>query len=209
MTTQKTNWEISGEYFENCNCDVLCPCLVSPLGMLQARPTKGFCDVYFVFHINEGRYGDTNLAGLNVALAAHVPDAAIKGNWACAAYLDSKASPKQQEALGAIFTGAAGGPMSALAPLIGQMLGAKVVPITFQSEGKKRSATIPNILEAAVQAVPTLAPDAVITVDSGYPIVPKGLVAAYGVSSKYNDYNFHWDNTGKNSFYGAFKWSGA
>jgi hypothetical protein len=28
MATQ-TKWQFSGDYFENCNCDVLCPCLVS------------------------------------------------------------------------------------------------------------------------------------------------------------------------------------
>jgi len=29
-------WRISGEYFESCNCEVLCPCLLS---RAQARPT--------------------------------------------------------------------------------------------------------------------------------------------------------------------------
>ena len=26
----QVNWQISGDYFENCSCDVVCPCLVSP-----------------------------------------------------------------------------------------------------------------------------------------------------------------------------------
>ena len=24
-------WNLSGDYFENCNCNVVCPCLVSPI----------------------------------------------------------------------------------------------------------------------------------------------------------------------------------
>jgi hypothetical protein len=43
-----------------------------------------------------------------------------EGNWSVAAYIDERADDKQTEALGAIFTGAAGGPMAAFAPLIGK-----------------------------------------------------------------------------------------
>jgi hypothetical protein len=66
-------WTISGEYFENCNCDVICPCEVSPQGSLQVRPDQGECRVYLIFHINEGRYGGVDLKGLNVAIAAQTP----------------------------------------------------------------------------------------------------------------------------------------
>ncbi len=183
--------------------------MVSTLGFLQARPDKGFCDVFMVFHINEGRFGDTDLKGLNFAMAAHAPGVMGKGNWAVAAYIDNKASTRQQEALGAIFTGAAGGPMSALAPLIGQNLGVKVVPITYQNMGKKRSAVIPNILNSTIQAVPALTPDAVITIDNSNALFPKDWIQAGGVSSTYNDYNFHWDNSGKAAAYASFKWSGS
>jgi hypothetical protein len=31
-------WRIEGDYFESCNCDLLCPCLLSHA---QARPTQG------------------------------------------------------------------------------------------------------------------------------------------------------------------------
>jgi hypothetical protein len=68
------------------------------------------------------------------------------GNWSMAAYIDERADDKQTEALGAIFTGAAGGPIAALAPLIGKKLGVTKVPITYRIEGKRRSAEIPGIL---------------------------------------------------------------
>jgi hypothetical protein len=51
---------------------------------------------------------------------------------------------QQSQALQAIFTGADGGPMAALAPLISTVLGAKAVPINFQKEGKRRSVEIPS-----------------------------------------------------------------
>ena len=44
-------WQLTGDYFENCNCDVLCPCLVSSAAPLTARPSQGACDVAVAFHI--------------------------------------------------------------------------------------------------------------------------------------------------------------
>jgi Protein of unknown function (DUF1326) len=70
-------------------------------------------------------------------------------------HAERSADDKQTEALGAIFTGAAGGPMAALAPLIGKNLGVSKVPITFRIEGKKRSAEIPDILHMSVDPLPT------------------------------------------------------
>ena len=64
-------WHLSGDYFENCNCSVVCPCLVSKAPPLTSRPTEGVCDVGVIFHIENGRYGDVTLDGLNVALAIH------------------------------------------------------------------------------------------------------------------------------------------
>ena len=98
--------------------------------------------------------------------------------------------------------------MSALAPLIGHNLGAKVVPITYQNMGKKRSAVIPGILNSTIQAVPALTPDAVVVKNDVNPLFPKGWVQASGVQSTYKDYDFHWDNSGKCADYAPFRWSG-
>src|SRR5437588_7769392 len=100
MMTQSTAWTISGEYFENCSCDVVCPCEISPGGFLSAMPDNGYCNVILVFHLNEGRYGDVDLAGLNVVMVARTTGPMGQGNWTAAAYLDERASAQQQESLG-------------------------------------------------------------------------------------------------------------
>ena len=51
-------WAISGDYFEACSCDSVCPC---PTSGLAARPTKGSCDAGLVFHVERGSYGDLHL----------------------------------------------------------------------------------------------------------------------------------------------------
>jgi hypothetical protein len=52
----QSKWQLSGDYFENCNCDVVCPCLVSAAAPLTARPSQGSCDVALVFHIDRGLF---------------------------------------------------------------------------------------------------------------------------------------------------------
>src|ERR1051326_355880 len=164
-----TGWQISGDYFENCSCTVVCPCLISPSAQLTSKPTQGVCDVVLAFHIEKGRFGGTALDGVNVALAVHTPGAMADGKWTAAAYIDERADDKQTEALGVIFTGAAGGPMAAFAPLIGNNLGAKKAPIKYQIDGKKRSAEIPNILKMAVEPLPTMHGSGEIWASIGHP----------------------------------------
>ena len=59
-------WSASGDYFETCTCDYLCPCLSSNL---TAPPTKGDCVFAFAFRVDHGRFGDVSLDGLCFALA--------------------------------------------------------------------------------------------------------------------------------------------
>src|SRR5882762_1529611 len=106
MSIAKESWRIDGEYFESCNCEVLCPCILSGS---QARPTEGHCDVVLAFHVNRGNYGKTDIAGLNAVQALITPGPMAQGNGTLALYVDSKANAEQRAALEAIFSGGAGG----------------------------------------------------------------------------------------------------
>ncbi|GAC1443478.1 MAG: DUF1326 domain-containing protein [Chloroflexota bacterium] len=172
-------------------------------------PDNGYCNVVLVFHVDEGNYGEVELRDLNVVMAARTTAPMGEGNWTAAVYLDERASEKQQESLGTIFGGAAGGPPSALAPLIGQNLGAKLVPIEYRNEGKKRSAKIGGILDANIQAVPAITPDDVVIKLNANPLFPgEDWVQAYGVQSTFTDHDFDWNNNGKCADYAQFRWSG-
>jgi hypothetical protein len=102
MVATQTRWQLAGDYFENCNCDVVCPCLFSPGQQMTATPTQGACEVAFGFHINQGRYGNAVLDGLNVGLIGRTPGPMADGNWSMALYLDERAGEPQREALQAI-----------------------------------------------------------------------------------------------------------
>ncbi len=201
-------WQLSGDYFENCNCNVVCPCLISPAAPLTARPTQGACDVALAFHIDRGSYGEVALDGLNLALIAHTPGAMADGNWSAAVYVDERASDQQTQALGAIFGGAEGGPMAAFAPLIATHLGMKKAPIAYRVNGKTRSAEIPGIMSMSVDPLPTLRPDGEIWVAAGHPVAPDRMALAVGgAGSTFADYGMRWDNSGKNGHYAPISWS--
>src|SRR5215469_6541312 len=111
------SWKISGSYFEACNCEVACPCVfLSP-------PTSGECTVLLAWHIDQGRFGQIELDGLNAELAARSPGHMMEVKWKVALYLDERANQSQQDALAQIFSGQAGGHLAGLAPLIGEVLG--------------------------------------------------------------------------------------
>ena len=108
-----TKWQLTGDYFENCNCDVVCPCLVSSSPPLTAKPTQGECDVAIAFHIDRGSYGQVSLAGRTERCGRHSHAGDYGGRQLePRSYIDERATDEQTAALGAVFGGAEGGPMA-------------------------------------------------------------------------------------------------
>src|SRR5260370_30966410 len=100
-------WHLSGDYFENCNCSIVCPCLVSAVAPLTSRPTEGFCNVPLIFHIESGRYGHIPLDGLNVLVILHAPAIMADGDWSVATCVDQPPADGHTHPIHAIFCGTA------------------------------------------------------------------------------------------------------
>jgi hypothetical protein len=112
-------WEIKGQYFENCSCDVPCPCTVS----LDLGADYDRCNAFLVFQVESGEVDGVDVSGLTVAAIADTPKVMSEGNWRLGVLIDDNASDEQAEKLGAVFGGELGGPMEALGPLVGEQLG--------------------------------------------------------------------------------------
>jgi hypothetical protein len=166
--------------------------------------------VAIAVHIERGAFEATALDGLNAAVMAHTPGPMGAGNWTVALYLDERADEQQRQALQTIFSGAAGGIMSLLAPLIGNMLGIKFVPITFAKDGLRRSLEIPGVAHLAVRALPGPMPDQEMMAVGASPFNVQGVAFAAGdQGSTWEDYGMRWDNSGKNAHYAPISWSSA
>lgn len=200
------SWQISGEYFEACSCDSVCPC---PTSGLAARPTKGSCDAGLVFHVQRGRYGSTTLDGLGFAVLLHTPGPMIQGNWTVGLVLDERASAQQREALTTIASGQGGGPMAALGPLIGTFAGAEAKPIRIDSSGMRRAVSIPGMLDLAVEGIAGANQGEPIYLDNvGHPAASR-LALAKASRSHMHGFGINWDETSgrNNGHFAPFSWT--
>jgi hypothetical protein len=201
-----TDWTITGSYFEACSCDFVCPC---PTSGLAARPTKGACDAGLVFCVERGRYGATTLDGLNFAVLLHTPGAMIDGRWTVGLILDERATAAQRDALTAIASGQAGGPMGALAPLVGTFAGAETRPIRVENRGLHRAVSIPGVLDIAIDGVAGANPGEPIYFDNvGHPAASR-LALARASRGHMHAFGIDWDDTSgrNNGHFAPFAWA--
>jgi hypothetical protein len=200
-------WSIEGRYFETCNCEYLCPCISSNL---TATPSNGDCKVALAFQVDRGSKDGVALDGLSFIVVAHTPGAMGQGNWTVGVIVDDRATTAQADALLAIASGQAGGPMAQLAPLLGKFAGVERRPINFSSsDGKRYAVTAGDLVDQACEAVMG-APNAtepMALVHTGHP-VNADLALARATRSHIHAFGIDWeDDTGKrNGHFAPFRW---
>ncbi len=143
------SWKLEGSYFESCSCDVVCPCTAS----LALGATHDRCRVTLVFNIKDGEVEGTDVSGLKVAAVADTPKVMSEGNWRLGVFIDASASDEQAEKLGGVFSGALGGPMEALGPLVGENLGVERAPIEVREDGLRHAVRIGDAVDFEIEDV--------------------------------------------------------
>ena len=112
------------------------------------------------FQIERGTFGAVSLDGLGFIVLGLTPEAMGKGNWSVGLVADERATAEQRDAITAIASGAAGGPMAALSGLIGKFLGVESAPIDFDRNGATWSVKAANFVDMAATGAKGLNPDA-------------------------------------------------
>jgi hypothetical protein len=105
----RSDWRVSGSYFEACNCDAICPCRRQGGLKLTTGSTYGVCDFALSWRILNGHAGALDLSGLSAVLAGSYRDDEAGKPWRVCLYVDARANAAQQEALTGIFLGRCGG----------------------------------------------------------------------------------------------------
>src|SRR5215475_9484266 len=142
-------WRISGSYAETCSCELMCPCNLS----LDHGATYDYCRVTFVWNIRDGEIEGTDVGGLRVAVIADTPKVMTDGNWRLGMFIDENATEAQANKLGQVFGGQLGGPMAALGPLVGEVLGVERAPIEVVDDGVRHSVRIGDAIDFEIEDV--------------------------------------------------------
>src|SRR5262249_39074550 len=158
-------------------------------------------------------YGAVPLDGLGFIVLGFTPEEMGKGNWSVGLITDQRASAEQRDAITAIASGAAGGPMAALSGLIGKFLGVESASITFDRQGGTWPVNAPGFVDMAAEGAKGINPNAAEPLcleNTGHPAADR-FALARASKSHVNALGLKWDDvTGKNNGqYAPFSWQSA
>jgi hypothetical protein len=204
------SWSISGQYFETCSCDFVCPCIT---GQMAVRPSKGSCTFAMAMQVERGSFGKVPLEGVAFIVLGFTPAEMGKGNWSVGLVIDERATAEQRDAITAIASGAAGGPMAPLSGLIGKFLGAEQAPIRIDRTGIKFTVTAGNLVDMAAEGAMGIDPAATepLFIDNtGHPVSSR-LALAHASKSHVHALGLTWDDAGgkNNGHFAPFNWRSA
>ena len=164
------SWSLRGSYVETCSCELMCPCNLS----FDHGATYDFCRVTLVFNIREGEIAGTDISGLKVVAIADTPKVMTDGNWRLGVFVDDQATDEQAEKLVQVFSGQLGGPMAALAPLVGEMLGVERARIEVDDDGLRHTVRVGDAIDFQIEDIVPFG------VETGEPVRFQGMFHPVG-----------------------------
>lgn len=202
-----TTWKIEGQYMETCNCNFICPCITSNMA---ERPSEGDCKAAIAMKIDKGEKDGIKLDGLSFIVLLRSPGPMIEGNIKVGLIIDDKADASQTEAIAAIASGAAGGPMANLAPLVSEVAGIEKRPISFSGRDMAFSVRAGELVDQEIQGVGSMGdPAQPLYLDNTAHPANKRLALAKAVKSMFNAFGISWkDSSGmRNGHFAPFSWA--
>lgn len=202
-----TGWHIEGQYMETCNCDFICPCIGSNL---TAKPTEGDCKAAIAMRIDKGVRGDVSLDGLAFIVLMRSPGPMADGNITVGLIVDERADDVQVEAISAIASGADGGPMAVLAPLVSEIAGVEKRAISFEKNGMNYAVRAGELVDQAVEGVPSMTKEGepIYLENTAHPVSSR-LALAKAARSKFHAFGIDWEDTSgtRNGHFSPFSWN--
>jgi hypothetical protein len=196
-------WNLKGEMTLSCSCTVFCPCVLS-LG--DHPPTEDRCQTWAGFRFDSGHFDDVDLGGINAGIMMDLPGIMSRGNWTAALFVDDKASAQAVKALTRVFSGRVGGTTHLLSILVGQFLGVRQVPISYETEGETRKIKIKDYAEGIITPVRGKKPgENVVVRNSEYWIAPDVIVSR-AEKSRFRGYGRNWNLAGRSCEICAIDW---
>jgi hypothetical protein len=163
--------------------------------------------------IERGKFGSVSLDGISFIVLGLTPEEMGKGNWLVGLVIDDRATTEQRDAITAIASGSAGGPMAALAGLVGKFIGVESSPIRVSRDGLKWSVSAGDFVDMGAEGAKGIDPNATEPMyldNSGHPVSDR-LAVCHALKSHVHALGLTWDDaSGKNNgHYAPFSWQSA
>ena len=198
-------WHIKGELILNCNCTVFCPCVVS-LG--KHPPTEGVCQAWAGIRIDDGKYGNESLSGLNVGMILEIPGMMARGDWKAAAYIDDRATHKAHHGLIQILSGKAKGTTGLFKMLVSDFLGAERAKVEYETDGSRRRLRVGRRIQGEILPVQGKNPRKDIVVRNTKYWMGPDITVATATKGRVRAFGRVWDFDGRSAEICAIDWKG-
>jgi hypothetical protein len=180
----------------SCSCTVFCPCVIS-LG--NHPPTEERCQTWAGVRVDEGHFDDIDLSGAKLGLMMDLPGIMARGNWTAALFIDEKVSAQGVKAFTRIFSGRVGGTTHLLSILVGQFLGVRQVPISYEMQGETRVVRIKDYVDGAITPIKGKeAGQNVVIRNSEYWVGPD-IIVSRAEKSRFRGYGRNWNLAGRSA----------
>lgn len=156
----RADWQVSGSYFEACNCEAICPC--RSVGGRPGGPSSfGECFGGLSWLISEGHAEGVDLSGLQVVMVLRYFDRVQPSTpWDVVLYVDHRASEGQFAALADIFLGRAGGTVAHLyAPAIGEVHAVRPARISLEHVAARKRIGVVGLLTVEAEGEASMPDD--------------------------------------------------
>ena len=202
MATQTaTDWHLHGTLLIACNCDFGCPC------NFNARPTQGDCEGQWLWHVEEGSFGEVRLDGISWTVTADWPGAIHEGGGRAICLYDERADDAQREAIEALVRGGNGGPWGIFINTY-DLEAVRPMPFELHLAGLDTTARIGDSMELELETIKNPVTGAEVHPGA---VLPEGLVCnemSFGTSRTFrvND-GIEYDHSGKYTAIAPFNYS--
>ena len=201
------SWHISGDYFESCNCEAICPCRTVG-GRPGGRSTHGICFGVLSWSIAEGHADGVDLSGLAAAFTIRYGDDEPGSPWRFVVHVDERGTEEQREALAAILLGRRGGEDVLRLPWVrkpSELVAVRISPIEIRHGPDGHELRVGSAIElAAARSVET--DERVSCVIPGHHVPGHEL---YADRLAVDDDPFAWELAGSCAFVSTFSYSSA
>ena len=143
------SWSLRGSYIETCSCELMCPCNLS----FDHGATYDFCRVTLVFNLRQGDVEGVDIGGLTVATHRGHTEGDDRGQLALGGVRRRSRGGRPVRQAGEGLHRQLGGPMAALAPLVGEVLGVERASIEVEEDGLRHSVRIGDVIDFEIEDI--------------------------------------------------------